>query len=258
MPPYEKTLVVYLDILGFRELINESAADHAKVTEIIQILNVMKRQASLGATPYNSKQIDVKTFSDLVIRASRLPEGDSVAMQITMETLILAAIQCELLLTNNILVRGGICFDDLYINDHVVFGPALVKAYHHAEQMAVFPRIVVDPKIIDLEKRDPTIPILNTFVIRGDDGAYFIDYLFAAYSNWQILIFDDKWEALRKHKERVEEKLRELPSKGERAKHKALWLALYHNSVLKRLGQRTSDIQEKLSSLLITEEQLRI
>src|SRR5439155_8129709 len=137
-------------------------------------------------------------------------------------------------------------------------GPALVKAYHHAEQMAVFPRIVIDPKIIDLEKSDSMIPILNTFIIRGDDGAYFIDYLFAAYSNWQILIFDDKWETLRIHKTRVEEKLRELPSKGERAKHKALWLALYHNSVLKRLGQRTPDIQEKLSTLLITEQQLRI
>jgi hypothetical protein len=258
MSSYVQTLVVYLDILGFKELIKESSTDQTKITEIIQILNVMKRQASLGATKENSKQIDVKTFSDLVIRASRLPEGDSIAMQITMEVMILAAIQCELLLTNNVLVRGGICLDDLYINEDVVFGPALVKAYHHAEQMAVFPRIVVDPRIIDLEKHDSTIPILNTFIIRGDDGAYFIDYLFAAYSNWQILIFDNKWDALRIHKERVEEKLKELPLKGERAKHKALWLALYHNSVLKRLAQRMPDIQEKLLPLFVTEQQLRI
>jgi hypothetical protein len=258
MRPYEQTLVVYLDILGFKQLIAESATNPEKAAEIVHILAVMKKQASLGATKENSKQIDVKTFSDLVVRASRLPEGDSIAMQITMEVLILAAIQCELLLTNNVLVRGGVCLDDLYVNEDVVFGPALVQAYHHAEQMAVFPRIVVDSRIIDVEKQDATIPILNTFVIRGDDGAYFIDYLFAAYSNWQILIFDDKWDTLRIHKERVEEKLRELPLKGERAKHKALWLALYHNSVLERLGRRTPDIKEKLAKLFITEEQIRI
>ena len=166
--------------------------------------------------------------------------------------MILAGIQCKLFLENAVLIRGGVCLDKFYMEQGFAFGPALVKCHHLAEEVAIYPRIVIDSKIVAID--DPQ-NIMRTFIERGDDGACFLDYLSIGFF-YQINLFTkygNPESVIKKHKERVEEKLSELKGDG-RARQKAIWLALYHNNTIQRLmGAGNYQRRDALQLLLITE-----
>jgi hypothetical protein len=257
MAKYEKYLLTYLDIMGFKGMIDESADDPSKVDRILTILQHMRRQAEMSQNfmfPHSEKQI--QNFSDLIVRASPLLPSESVIEQVWGECWILAAIQCELILEQEILLRGAMCLNQLYMKNNLVFGPALVRAYQLEADVAVFPRIVIDTAIMDLVTEKDSRP-LDLFITRADDGAYFIDYLAAAFMSPTILLgYDHPSNMLAAHKIRVEHKLLELSNKGERAKQKAIWLALYHNAAVTRLAQSNRNLKTKMKHWLIPEKHL--
>jgi hypothetical protein len=261
MATYEQTLLVYLDIMGFKDMIEESAADPTKIDLIIQTLRRMRRQAEIKMPGVHGAKTKTKTqsFSDLIVRATYPQPSQSLIQQISAECWLLAAVQGDLVVSHGVLLRGGMCLSHLYMDDDLVFGPALVTSYQLGEHVAMFPRIVIDPAIMAVEKQNPMTDLSNTFIGRGEDGAYFLDYLYTCFRHPTILLgFPGPVEMFEGHKRRAESKLAELSKKGERAKQKALWLALYHNSVLNRLMRQHRKMKPKLSSLLIPEELLRV
>src|SRR5207247_8133658 len=40
-------------------------------------------------------------------------------------------------------IRGALSVGDLYVDDQIVFGPALMEAYRAEQQRAVFPRVIL-------------------------------------------------------------------------------------------------------------------
>jgi hypothetical protein len=46
-------------------------------------------------------------------------------------------------------IRGGVTVGDIVHDEHVVFGPALNRAYHLESQVADKPRIVLDPECLE-------------------------------------------------------------------------------------------------------------
>jgi hypothetical protein len=251
MPEYEDHLLTYMDILGFRKLVEQSVDDPVKMDRIIEVLFQMETQVSLG-TPQGTVFANTQNFSDLVIRAIPMAQDSELAKRISIECMILAGIQCKLLLDQAVLIRGGICLEKFYMQQGFAFGPALVKSHYLAEDVAIYPRIIIDSKIIGID--DPH-NIMRTFIQRGDDAAYFLDYLLVGFF-YQFNLFS-KYESpeaiIKKHKERVEEKLDEMQG-DERVRQKALWLALYHNDAVDRLmGAGNSERRDALAPLLISE-----
>jgi hypothetical protein len=254
MAEYKKTLLVYLDLMGFKDLIDESKSDPAKVELIANTLKQMKRQADITL----SKSFKSQNFSDLIVRATQPKAGEQIAQLISIECWILASVQSSLFLSSGFMIRGGICFSDLFMENDLVFGPALVRAYELSEKLATFPRILIDPEVVNSVLQDGKTTLSNISVIRGDDAAYFIDYLYVYCVNPNVLTgFSDFRAIMAAHKQQVEKKLLELSSKGERAKQKALWLAIYHNSVVHRVKKvfRRQKIDPTL--FLIPDEFLR-
>ncbi len=47
-PTYNQTLVSYIDILGFADLIKDSQTDSASVAKIVRLLTTMKTEFSVG------------------------------------------------------------------------------------------------------------------------------------------------------------------------------------------------------------------
>jgi len=215
MAEYGKYLLTYLDILGFRDLIRESTTDPTKVDATIQILKLAKRHADIGLN-VRGRAVAAETtnFSDLIIRVRPLVDEEAIDW-VNYELLILSAIQSEITCRYGILLRGGICINDLYMNDDMVFGPALVRAYELEDQVAVYPRIVIDPAIIGLQKKGL---IFNSYRRRGDDGVFFVNYLYGRYRETHKVIpgFEDKFELLHSHRQVVKAKLKEGHNKGER------------------------------------------
>lgn len=56
------------------------------------------------------------------------------------------AFQCDLLLATGLLLRGGITSGDMYVQDDIIFGPALTEAYLLEEKNAKVPRIIIRKK----------------------------------------------------------------------------------------------------------------
>jgi hypothetical protein len=248
-------------------LIEESEKDPTKVDLIVAILRKTQKQASLSFKTTVSSRVSVdamepRNFSDLMLRITPLGIGPMQFRTAMMnECAILAWIQCELFLSSGILLRGAMCIDDLHVEEDIVFGPALVKAYQLEASVAVFPRIVVDAKSCLLHGTEElTPPQFDQYVQRGDDGAYFIDYLHHNYINMLFMsefkTYDKQF--LAQHKMQVEMKLREFATKDDRTKQKALWLALYHNSVVRRVIAENPVTKDTYVKLLISEAQLRI
>ena len=50
-------------------------------------------------------------------------------------------------------VRGGVSVGDFYINDDIVFGPALLDAHYVESNLACYPRIVLDDKTVNRLQR---------------------------------------------------------------------------------------------------------
>jgi hypothetical protein len=103
--------------------------------------------------------------------------------------------------------------------------------------------------------------LANRLLRSGEDGAYFIDYLFNATHE---LFWADEWrdgcEGLNQHREFVMSRLHKNVAKHpERVKQKLIWLGLYHNAVIGRLAtdQHTSRSELRTRDLLIDEGALR-
>src|SRR5690606_34730678 len=124
-------------------------------------------------------------------------------------------------------VRGSIAVGDLYIDNNVAFGPALLNAID-GEKAADFPRIILHEsscKVLDAIRESNEIPKV---VLQDSDGSVFLDYL----ENTIMIAFPDDCpfkEFLREHKFQIEKALKEFTSvPGIRRKY--VWTAEYHNA----------------------------
>ena len=64
--------------------------------------------------------------------------------------IIFASFFQVLALKYSLLVRGSIVVDDLYINETLIYGKALSKAYKLESEIANYPRIIINPKDVYL------------------------------------------------------------------------------------------------------------
>jgi len=239
-------------------------------------LNTLKMIAAKGrGLSYSETTLDglvvlnvrTSSFSDLVIRATFLYQVTlaKLAEQLYFESTMLAAMQCELTAKYGVLLRGGISFGDLYMDQEVVFGPALVDAYLLAEKVAKFPRIVVDPRIMKVIKESArNYDELNElWSIRIDDGGVFaIDYLQAAYSadseslsrSYGFKSFD---QMMANHSRTITSQLERIHEDDDKVRQKIIWLARYHNIVVTDLKEEGCFV-EGHERLLIPEESFGI
>jgi hypothetical protein len=144
----------------------------------------------------------------------------------------------------------------------------LVKAYRLEREYAIYPRIVIDRDVIWEAEERGYIAHWQDYCLRGEDGAYFVDYFFgASLTGLEIGFPGDQpnaRERIQAHRDMIvnfiEERTRaEKGRASERIKQKWIWLALYHNSTIRRLKERLqrSPRGQDLDRFLISEELLK-
>lgn len=184
MNQYETYIIAFLDILGFKNLINTSSFD--KVLDIFKLILTDKDAITAlwhaveddDSSPegerykrYNQSLMETKihVMSDSIVVATPSWHPESLAVVVD----ICYAIQ-ELLLNleTPILLRGAIAVGDFYLNDNLVFGKGLVDAYWAQEKYAVYPRIIISNDIT-VERR---VSVDNGHDLpKDDDGYYYIN-----------------------------------------------------------------------------------
>ena len=249
---YKKHLITYFDILGFKEIIDNSPAK--KVKEILTLFREESKPAEIGK---HKADMEFINFSDTNIRAYCLETKQNLKHpdgKLYIETLIVAHIQYRLLF-EGVLIRGSMTVGDLYANDGMWFGPGLVRGHFLENNIAVFPRIVIDPAVIQCFKETDLLSadhhdlatdtefLLET--VRKDiDGAYYLDYLRAMSTE-----FDEEGgygSFLNDHKELIEKRCSKY-SELNSISIKYGWLAEYHNSTIRTFdkevdGWQTDDL----------------
>ncbi|MGD0870142.1 MAG: hypothetical protein ABSB88_11365 [Bryobacteraceae bacterium] len=234
---YEKSLVSYVDILGFGELIGTRSAED--ISEII-------REVKEDFRPYRTKVSktrngDFVNFSDMNITSIPLNRrGARLACEILFDQLMHLVQAQSTRILQGIVVRGGVTVGEIVKSQRQLFGPAVVRAYELESKIAIYPRIVVGKEVLD-ELKEQTGARAGgrpgegenalSLLREGDDGQFYIDYLWAVRGE----LGDDYGEFLDRHGSLISDGLKNY-TQNAAIRSKYEWLDHYHRSVLARLN----------------------
>lgn len=149
---YEKRLIIFIDILGFKNFIDENRSS-AGVDLIKEITIHFQEKCSEGhMTLTRCHKETFNFFSDTIIitlpfylfNAGVIPEVNINVDNLRYLHLIsiyTADIQNHLL-KYGLLSRGCVHIGDIYHNKNTWFGPGLVEAHEHESKVAIYPRVI--------------------------------------------------------------------------------------------------------------------
>lgn len=220
MPPaYPERIVAFIDILGFSALvkrIGEDPAIHKKLQDALNRIKAAKGAPDISTSP---EKLAVSVFSDSIVISAAEENYHSV---------VWAAIhlQCDLL-AMGVLVRGGISSGKTVHSDEMLYGEGMIKAYELESKTAIYPRVVIDPKLL---ARIPD-SYRSTFFNVDADGLSFIDPFSMGINSYdadELLTdgYDPHEESLKLLSERISVELGTLTDVGQIAKWQ--WLKGQH------------------------------
>lgn len=137
---YEERIVAFLDILGFKNIIDKTAnsvEESSKVLEILKSFEKIKESNNECEKEFFGREVSF--FSDSIVISYPLTTEGGL-YHIMMD---LIHIQLESFFSN-ILFRGGIAIGKLYHKGNIVFGPGMIEAYNLECKIAKDPRIVIN------------------------------------------------------------------------------------------------------------------
>ena len=182
MDSYKKSYVAFLDILGFKEMINTSAFD--KIFNIFQ-LNICsdeyKKAFSKAFNENDDNCEDLKAYNEALQNAMIYTMSDSLVIStdsekpMALEVIIDACLYVQTMLytfDTPILLRGAIAVGDYYCNNSIAFGKGMVDAYICQENYSIYPRIILSTDIV---KKLSDSSYKEDKLCLDDDGYYYID-----------------------------------------------------------------------------------
>lgn len=145
---YEKSYVAFLDVLGFKKLVNSK---QTLDVEKIELYLETARKAIDGLKKIPSKiNIGSILISDSIILT--VPFGANNNENVNnLRQLCIAVLYIQRKLSeHDIWIRGGISCGDTYFDkeNNQIIGSAYINAYLLEEKMAIYPRVILDTKII--------------------------------------------------------------------------------------------------------------
>lgn len=169
-PIPEDRIIAFIDILGFKNLVN-----HAEKTNNYQlicstILNGISDFESLD----RHADFQFTHFSDSFVLSLRsFDPNESMRFLIYLQDLI------NLFLAEKVLLRGGITVGKVIHTKKILLGPGMIRAYELESKFAKFPRVIIDTELIDFwEEQLYDLNFENVFELSKDkDGFYFMDYI---------------------------------------------------------------------------------
>ncbi len=184
---YEERIVMFIDVLGFKSLIDstldEDIENQLNISKLVGCFN--KALEDIFDVSHRN-YVQFSQFSDSFVISHVVfdkEDVDSLFQAYTMVFLI-AKLIIRSFLQQEILVRGGICQGKVFHREgYLLFGPAMNKAYLLESTRAKYPRIIVSKEIIKniTAKLGPipndTLNEIGVPLSLDDDGEVFLDYM---------------------------------------------------------------------------------
>lgn len=236
---YEDRTVLFLDYLGFRTIIENSATNPKELTRIGSAIDMLEDDLRQSKDVFPKQH--VTQFSDSVVVSFRVK--DRSAAFYALNDLTLAIIRQA---GRKYLLRGGLTVGQLYHTKRRVMGPAMNKAYLIESKEAKYPRVVIDPKILNVARENPSpqhepgeeARYVKSFLKRDTDGKFYIDYL-----TWDAVVGAGlEHENYPDYMSRIADTIKIYDTDDPSHKPKIDWLkAKYHKALQELSPQRGSE-----------------
>jgi hypothetical protein len=133
---YSDKYVAFIDMLGFKQLVQSFRTNHRRLEEMHEVLERLKERERRDSI----RSCKITAFSDSIIVSANT---DSLSDLIH----LCGELQANMLV-QGILLRGGVSKGLTFHNDGIVYGEGLIRAYELESGFANYPRIVVDHEIV--------------------------------------------------------------------------------------------------------------
>ncbi|MBW8039110.1 MAG: hypothetical protein FVQ85_03830 [Planctomycetes bacterium] len=152
MQQYEERYVVFIDILGFKKLVERAEEDAKLLERLASILEERNKDKNIGehfdaaskidSSDYYYNMFRISTFSDSIVISTKI---DLAGLQL----IIMQSAQiCNRLLHQGVFARGAISKGKLIHTNTIVLGNGLISAYNLEKSAAIYPRILLDKSIV--------------------------------------------------------------------------------------------------------------
>ena len=150
---YNLRYVAFLDLLGFKNMVNQSVENQTILNNINRALNYI---GGIQHDNYNGimsmvdlgKQVTVFSDSIVISYDALMPGG---GFHVLMDLVYI----CNDLLGIGIPVRGGVTVGPLIHDELKCYGPAMVEAYMMESQRAADPRIIINQNVLEHDLSRP-------------------------------------------------------------------------------------------------------
>lgn len=183
---YKECYIAFLDILGFKELINTQTFE--KILEIFRAVSGEEVTSDYGYKLAFYKATDCEDdenaqYNDALLRTNVYAMSDSIVVSVPCSPFSLEALVdvCLFLqirlydLDKPIFLRGAVAKGMFYSNKFVAFGKGMVDAYLYQENYSIYPRTILSQNLVNEISSDG---YKGTKVVQDQhDGYWYIDYM---------------------------------------------------------------------------------
>lgn len=172
---YEKRIIVFIDILGFREHIKKTIEDKVSFTNLKDALNYISQIGSvINNELYEEHDKEITVFSDSIVISYPVANPNNVF------SLLMDVVYIQLdMICRGILLRGGIATGELCHKNTIVYGPAMVEAYELESKSAIYPRVIISKDVFTIISKinnSTDLEIVNSLIKRDRDGQWYVDF----------------------------------------------------------------------------------
>lgn len=159
----EDFFVLYVDVLGYKKLLKGNKNFLVKMKYLMSV--IIKEHVD----NYITNAFKYKMFSDNVIICIKQNENKALERLINFAS----RLQSMAMFHFGFFMRGSISKGSLYIDEDIVFGDALVKAFELESMISKSPRIINDKSLYD----EKYVSTSNHRICMFDDDYKIVNYL---------------------------------------------------------------------------------
>lgn len=182
MREYKECYIAFLDLLGFKNLIEDK---EKSCEDIAELFDEIDKESIVTIVEENRPLMDFAKLKKKIMSDSICLYVDS-SVNNSLAGLVAACnhLQVRMLCRKRpILIRGSITKGEIYAEGDITFGPGVSKAYLLEEKTAKYPRIILTKELMDEWKSYDSHgkKTVDVYTYRDFDAFYAIDYLLLFY-----------------------------------------------------------------------------
>ncbi len=266
---YKKHFVVFMDILGYKNLVIEADKKKKTALEMIDKLEHMIKKCVNGAMKDMKKHsffdIEYVLFSDSLCIFAPIDEYEEGCrldkfnghsqkyvennyMRLWILCRLIADIQLESL-QFGIIYRGAISLGNHYHSKNITFSKALIDAYLAESTKAIYPRVIIlDTPENDILELAPISYEYFDLRVAADEDYLFVDYLGKIAEFYGLL--GASCDYIKWHKNIIEKGIKDYLN-TEKLLQKYAWMMNYHHSKLAPVFGKEICIKEELRNEVV-------